>query len=127
MYPWRSRLIATVALMFAGCALSPLYLAQRPQVAKCLPDGIQMSDYVETDNLGMRVTVGMKLARLGAYAGPDGKLYDCHDRPIEFCLPPGGMQLSREAEAETDARLAALQKTHTVIQMLHDPRQPLPQ
>jgi hypothetical protein len=116
-----------VILVSAGCALSPLYLAQRPQLARCLPDGIKMSDYVETDNLGMRVDVGMKLARLGAYAGPDGKLYDCHERPIEFCRPRGGMQFPSDVEAEMDARLAKLKETHTVIQMLHDPRQPLPQ
>ena len=114
-------------LVSAGCALSPLHLVQRPQLARCLPDGILMGDYVETDQLGMRVTVGMKLARLGAYAGPDGKLYDSHGRPIEFCRPPGGMQFARDVEAEIDARLAKLKETHTVIQMLHDPRQPLPQ
>jgi hypothetical protein len=86
-----------------------------------------MSDFVETNSLGMRVTVGMKLAQLGAYAGRDGKLYDSHGRPIEFCRPPGGMPLPRDVEAEMDARLAELKKTHTVIQMLHDPREPLPQ
>lgn len=75
----------------------------------------------------MRVTVGMKLARSGAYAAPDGKRYDGHGRAVEFCFPPGDMQLSREAEAEIDTRLAALKKTHTVIQRLHDPRQSLPQ
>jgi hypothetical protein len=76
-----------MVLLFAGCTLSPRYLVERPQLARCLPDGIQMSDYVETDNLGMRVTVATKLARLGAYAGSDGKLYDFRGRPIEFCLP----------------------------------------
>jgi hypothetical protein len=122
----RYRLLATVVLLCAGCTLSPLYLVERPQLARCLPDGIQMIDYVETDNLGMRVTVGMKLARLGAYAGPDGKLYDLHGRPIEFCRPPGGMQHSREVEAKINAELEERKKTHTIIQMLHDPRQPLP-
>jgi hypothetical protein len=109
--------------MFAGCALSPFYLARQPQLASCLPDGIRMSDYVETDNLGMRVSVGMKLARLGAYAGTDGQLYDRDGRPIAFRGPPGGMPLPSKVEAEMETRLAEERKTHTIIQMLHDPRQ----
>jgi hypothetical protein len=121
------RLVAAAALMFTGCALSPVYLAERPQLARCLPDGIRMDEYVETDRLGLRVTVGMKLARLGAYADTDGKLHDGQGRPIEFCRPSGGMQLPADVEAEGRARLAELAKTHTIIQMLHDPREPLPQ
>ena len=59
----------------------------------------------ETNHLGMRVTVDMKLAQLGACADRDGKLYDSHGRPIEFCRPPGGMQLPRDVEAEYAYRM----------------------
>jgi hypothetical protein len=107
--------------------MSPFYLARRQQLEACLPSGIQMTDYVETDNVGMRVTVGMKLARLGAYVGPDDKLYDSAGRPIEFLRPRGGMQMGRDMEAQAEARVEELKKTHTVVQMLHDPRQPPPQ
>jgi hypothetical protein len=118
----RCSLVAAAALVLPACAL-----VARPELARCLPDGVRMDDFVEVDRLGLRVSVAGKLARLGAYAGPDGKLYDRGGRPIAFwrhydggMCPPAG-----RLEAAAD-RLKELKRTHTVIEMFHDPRAPLP-
>ena len=114
-------------LLLVGCSLSPVYLVNRPAMARCLPDGISMNDFVEQDWTGLKVTVGMKLARLGAYPGSDGKLYDLSGRRIEFFRHyDGGVDPGMEFIQQASQRLEELKKTATVIEIRRDPDWPLP-
>src|SRR5262245_1117891 len=61
-----ARFALLLPLFLAGCALSPAHLVERPAIERCLPSDVKMGDYVEHGPVGMRVTVGEKLARLGA-------------------------------------------------------------
>jgi hypothetical protein len=114
-------------LALAGCSLSPVYLMERPLIARCLPPGVRMDDFVERGPLGMKVTVAEKLARLGAVPGWDGNLYDLSGKRIEFFRhydggspPPPGML------EESWRHLEELKKTCTVIEICRDPDLPLP-
>jgi hypothetical protein len=123
------RINATAALLLflASCALSPVHLVNRPAIARCLPEGIRMEDYVERGPAGMKVTVEEKLARLGASPGPDGHLYDRDGRRIEFFRHyDGGAQPLPGMLEEGWRRLRELKKTCTVIEICHDPGLPLP-
>jgi hypothetical protein len=116
-----------LTLLPAGCSLSPFYLANLPAITRRLPDGIHMDDYVGRDAFGRKVTVGMKLARLGAHPGPDGKLYDLSGRQIQFFRHyDGGMQPPPGTLENAQRELEQLKKTCTVIEILHDPDLPLP-
>jgi hypothetical protein len=124
-----SRVIPPAVLLpaLAGCALSPAYLVSRSSIAQHLPDGVRMDDFVERGPLGRKITVGEKLAQVGAAPGPDGKLYDHSGKRVEFfryydggAPPPPGMLEAAERQ------LAELKKTCTVIEILHDPDLPSP-
>jgi hypothetical protein len=116
--------------LLTGCLLSPSYLVNGPELARSLPNSVKMDDYVEKDWTGRKVTVGMKLARLGAYCGQDGKLYDRSGRRIEFFrhYEYGGAQHPNEDEIlrESLRRLEELKKTCTVIEISRDPDLPPP-
>jgi hypothetical protein len=117
-----------LTLLPAACSLSPFYLVNLPAITRCLPEGIHMSDFVERDAFGVKVTVGMKLARLGAHPGPDGKIYDLSGRQIEFFRHyDGGMSPGEEILASADRHLKELKKTYTVIEILRDPDLPPPE
>lgn len=115
-----------VPFILAGC----ISLVDRPALAGKLPDNVRMDDFVDKDWMGRKITVGMKLARLGAYSGPDGKLYDRSGRRIEFFrhYEYGGAQHPNEDETirESLRRLEELKKTCTVIEISRDPDLPLP-
>jgi hypothetical protein len=124
----RALSLASVAclVLMVGCALSPVYLANRSSMERCLPSGVTMDTYVDRDWTGLKVNVGMKLARLGAYAR-DGQLYDGLGRPIEFYSHDrGGAPMAAEVEQHAYDHLQELKKTHTVIEMFRDPDLPPP-
>jgi hypothetical protein len=110
----------TLPVCLAGCAATPVDLALRPVLARRLPPGIHMADYVQTDASGHRVTVADKLARLGACPGQDGKIYDSRRREIQFWRHPAG-PVTPEAKAEADRELQALKRRCTVIEVLPEP------
>src|SRR5262249_11831423 len=93
-----------------------------PALERCLPDGVKMTDYVETDAFGVRVSVGRKLARLGAIPTPGGKLYDILGREIAFFRHydggpnPGGEFLRPAAE-----RLRQVKERCPGIEIRRDP------
>jgi len=106
-----------------GCAFNPIYLAERPFLAKQLPQGISMSDYVEPGPFGTRITVAEKLAWLGARPGLDGKIHDLLGNEVAFWpdystgADPGSEFWRRRHEA-----LEELRKRCRVIEMERDPR-----
>jgi hypothetical protein len=117
-----------VPFLLTGCLLSPAYLVNRSELARSLPDNVKMDDFVEKDWAGRKITVGMKLARLGAYSGPDGKLYDRTGRQIEFFRHyDGGMPPPPGLLEEGYRRLDELKRTCTVIEIFRDPDLPPPE
>jgi hypothetical protein len=124
-----SRLAPAALLVFllAGCSLSPAFLVDRPAIARCLPDGVRMDDFVERGPAGLKITVGEKLARIGATPGRDGKLCDRSGRRIEFFQHyQGGMPLPAGMMEEAQRHLEELKKTCTVIEIRRDPDLPPP-
>jgi hypothetical protein len=120
-------LLLIPAWLLTGCLLSPVYLANRPALARCLPDGVTMDDFVERDVAGLKVTVGMKLARLGAHPGRDGNLYDLSGRRIAFFRHyDGGMPPPDGLLEQAEQHLQELKKTCTVIEIRRDPNLPPP-
>jgi hypothetical protein len=120
-------LLLVSASLLAGCALSPVYLANYSELAHRLPDGVSMNDFVERDVTGVKVTVGMKLARLGAYPGRDGKIYDWSGQRIEFFRHyDGGMQPPDFVLEHAERHLQELKKTSRVIEIFRDPDLPHP-
>ena len=120
--------LAVVVMLLTGCALTPLVSGDHSSIARALPDGTRMSDYVERGPLGGNVTVRMKLASLGAHTGTDGKLYDRSGRPITFFHhfqggnpPPMAIQLAWHEQ------LAELKRTSTVIEIHRDHHLPSPE
>jgi hypothetical protein len=107
--------------------MSPVYLANRPELIKSLPTGITIDDFVEVDSHGWRVTVGMKLARLGAYVDHDGKIRDRSGRRIEFFRHyDGGMPPPPLLMEAMSRSLHELKQSSTVIEMYRDPALPGP-
>jgi hypothetical protein len=124
---WNHRAVFLLALLLAGCCLNPVYVVERPAIEHALPDGVHMGDYVGKDVTGLKMTVGMKLARLGAHLGTDGKLYDLSGKPIDFFVHyDGGMAPLPEISQRADQHLKDLKKTCNVIEILHDPDLPPP-
>jgi hypothetical protein len=120
-------LLLLPAALLGGCTLSPLYLANYPALARCLPEGVSMDDYVERDVTGGKVTVAMKLARLGAYPGKDGKIYDLSGQRIEFFRNEyGGAPLPAEVYQQAERHLQELKKQFRVIEIRRDPDLPPP-
>jgi hypothetical protein len=117
-----------LAFGVSGCAVNPVYLAERPLLTQQLPQGISMSDYVEPGPFGTRITVAEKLAWLGARPGVDGKIHDLMGNEIAFWpdqstgIDPGPEFCQRQEEA-----LDELRKRCRVIIMQRDPRLPLVQ
>jgi hypothetical protein len=111
--------------VLSGCSLSPVYLLERPVIARCLPDGVRMDDFVERGPFGIKITVAEKLAQLGAIPGWDGKLYDITGRRIEFFRHYDGGQPLPGME-ESRRHLEELKKTCTVIEICRDPDLPPP-
>jgi len=132
-------------LLGVGCCLSPIYLVERSALAQALPSWVQMDDYVRDvggrvteeydagqryvrDFGSIRVSVGMELARLGAYVGRDGKIYDLSGRRIEFFHHyEGGPVPPPELWEDAQRHLEELKKTCTVIETSRDPRLPPPE
>src|SRR6516225_11384858 len=77
-------IIATSLSLLAGCTMSPLFLYERPGLERALPSSVAMTDYVEHDWTGYRVTVEEKLARLGAYSDAPGVIRDGTGKEIRF-------------------------------------------
>jgi hypothetical protein len=124
---WNHLAVILSALLLTGCCLNPVYVVERPAIERALPDGVRMSDYVGKDVTGLKMTVGMKLARLGAHLGTDGKLYDLGGKPIDFFRHyDGGADPGPDFFERGAKHLEELKKTCTVIEILHDPDSPLP-
>jgi len=70
--------------VLAGCTMSPLYQLERPGLERALPSSVAMTDYVEHDWTGYKVTVEEKLARLGAYSDAPGVIRDGTGKEIRF-------------------------------------------
>jgi hypothetical protein len=85
-----------------------------------------MDDYVRDDVLGNRVNVAMELARLGAYVGQDGNVYELGGRRIEFFHHYEGGAVPPPGFIEDGLKhLEEMKKTSTVIETRRDPRLPL--
>jgi hypothetical protein len=117
--------LLALPLAMAGCMLSPVHLAVRPELAHRLPPGITMNDYVET-NFG-KVNVGEKLARLGAYPGQDGGIFDLSGCEIKFFKHyDGGMPPPAGTLERAQKELQQLKAKYTVIEIRRDPDLPPP-
>ena len=117
--------LAVVVPLLIGCTLAPLVPGDRSPVARALPEGMRMSDYVERGPLGGTITVRMKLASLGAHTSPDGKLYDRSGRPITFFHHyQGGARIADAMLREWYEQLEELKRTSTVIEIHRDHRLP---
>lgn len=134
-----SRVCLGALLGLAGCVLSPshpdngtrpvhgLHPGVAANLARHLPGGVSINDFVERDASGRKVTVGVKLVRLGALPGVDGKLYDASGRPVEFWRHyAGGADPGPEFFERQGERLAELKRTATVVEISHDPELPMP-
>jgi hypothetical protein len=95
----------------------------REEIAKCLPSDVQLDTVAEWrfDGDWQKITVEQKLAKLGAYAGKDGKLHDPSGREIRFCYsnpgwgnPPARYWEIKEDEEEA-RRWKEFQDKYTVI------------
>jgi hypothetical protein len=119
---------AVLPAVLAGCSATPLLPGDASALARGLPEGVRMTDYVERGPLGRKITVGTKLVSLGAHPGPDGKLLDRSGRLITFFHHYDGGSPPTEAMQRAWAeQLAELKRTSTVIEILRDPDLPLPQ
>jgi hypothetical protein len=118
----RKELRPLLCLALAGCTMSPLFLVERPLLERSLPRGIAMTDYVETDWMGMKVTVAEKLARLGAYAESDGILRDGTGREIRLIKHEDlALKASPDDVKREQAELRELKQRCTVIEVRPDP------
>lgn len=126
-------------VLLVGCmSLGPTFSVEHPSLARALPENVKRTDFVRYAEYGkgarteIRITVESELARLGAYVGRDGKIYDRHDRPVAFfrqpCFggPPVDPSVISESLQRADEQLRELQKSHTVIVISHDPADPIP-
>jgi hypothetical protein len=113
--------------MLAGCATySPFFILEESRLKRTLPPDIAMSDYVETDWFGSKVTVAEKLARLGAYTEGD-KIRDGTGQEIRFIKhEERSLKASPEALKQEQDKTAALKKYFTVIEVRPDPGPALP-
>jgi len=125
--------IATASCSTAPVNPAPLSAAERELASRlpaCYATGsvpalwLGMSSFVEMDDGGHEVTVREKLAKLGAYPGIDGKIYDRSGREIRFWLAPA-WGTAPPANYQADD-LKELQKNYTVIILGNDPRLPGP-
>jgi hypothetical protein len=67
-------LAGTLSIAAASCTVAPIQLSQSQlELQGRLPSTYSLASFVELDQTGHRVTVGEKLAELGAYLGPTGK------------------------------------------------------
>ena len=86
-------LVALIAVS-AGCEGLPVArlvpikprLADRDAVAKALPKDLTLGQVVEADRLAIKkpITLEEKLAEVGAWVGPDGKLCDSAGKELYF-------------------------------------------
>jgi len=68
-----------------------LSLAERWAVAKCLPDGLHLSDKIDYDLTAHRpICLEESLAEVGANVSQDGKLRDGQGKEIYFYHVPAG-------------------------------------
>jgi hypothetical protein len=95
----------------------------RPALARCLPEGVHLSDVTDPRGGPLQATVGMKLAELGAYADGNGHLREASGRRIEFFFhrvwafevpPPAGWEEERDRRLRD---LSELKKTSAVIEL----------
>jgi hypothetical protein len=125
-----TRLLIGLTLgVLAGCTMSPLYLYEKPGLERSLPNGVAMTDYVEHDWTGYRVTVEEKLARLGAYSDAPGVIRDGTGKEIRFYN-------HKDSAAHPDPafnppppdELPELKKRFTLIEIKHEtvPAPPTP-
>jgi hypothetical protein len=117
-----------VDLFIAFAVFTSSSVHAEPDVAKCLPQGIQLSDVVEAKpdgDGGEAVTVAHKLEQLKATCSRSNKLVDGAGREIVFyrlkgCWgnPPDNYD---EILAQQQKELEELKKEHTVIEMTCNP------
>ncbi len=118
--PVKAILAATLALL-AGCTMSPLFLIERPLLEDALPKDIAMSDFVETDWMGYKVTVAEKLARLGAFTDGD-VICDGTGQEIRFYKHQDqSLKASPELLQREQKEVRELKKRFTVIEVRREP------
>jgi hypothetical protein len=120
------RLPALCLALLAGCTYSPFFILQEHGLKRTLPSDVAMSDYVETDWFGNKVTVAEKLARLGAYTEGD-KIRDGTGQEIRFIKhEERSLKASPELLKQEQDKTRALKKYFTVIEVRPDPGPALP-
>jgi hypothetical protein len=108
-------------VLLAGCTYSPFFLLEEHGLKRALPSDISMSDYVEKDWFGNKVTVAEKLARLGAYAEGE-KIRDGTGQEIRFIKHEDrSLKTTPELAKKEEDELRALKKRYTVIEVRGDP------
>jgi hypothetical protein len=109
-------------VVLAGCTLSPLYQLERPGLERSLPTDVAMTDYVETDFWGFKVSVEEKLARLGAYSDSPGVIRDGTGKEIRFYQHyQASTNPGPEPSKASLNELGELKKRFNVIEFTPDP------
>jgi hypothetical protein len=107
--------------VLAGCTMSPLYLYEKPGLERSMPSDVAMTDYVEYDWTGYRVTVEEKLARLGAYSDAPGVIRDGTGKEIRFFHHQDVAAHPDPAFTPPPNELPELKQRFTVIEISRDP------
>jgi hypothetical protein len=110
--------------VLGGCTMSPLFQYERPGLERSLPSDVAMTDYVEYDWTGYRVTVEEKLARLGAYSDAPGVIRDGTGKEIRFYRHQDVAAHPDPAFTPPPNVLPELKKRFTVIEVHRDPEVP---
>jgi len=109
------------AVLLAGCTYSPFFLVQESSLKHALPSDVSMTDYVEKDLFGNKVTVAEKLARLGAYTEGD-KIRDGTGQEIRFVKHEDrSLKASPELLKQEQDKMRDLKRYFTVIEVQRDP------
>ena len=119
-------IIGTSLSLLAGCTMSPLFLYERPGLERSLPSDVAMTDYVEHDWTGYRVTVEEKLARLGAYSDAPGVIRDGTGKEIRFFRHQDVAAHPDPAFTPPPNELPELKKRFNVIEIRREPDVPTP-
>jgi len=107
--------------LLAGCTYSPFFLVQESSLKRALPSDVSMTDYVEKDLFGNKVTVAEKLARLGAYTEGD-KIRDGTGQEIRFIKhEERSLKASPELLKQELDKMRDLKRYFTVIEVQRDP------
>jgi hypothetical protein len=111
-----------IGMCLAGCTMSPLYQYELPGLERSMPSDVAMTDFVDYDWMGYRVTVEEKLARLGAYSDAPGVIRDGTGKEIRFYRHNelGTPPYSASNPPPPD-QLPELKKRFTVIEIKRDP------